>query len=221
MNLNETAFLSVFRERRKTVITLSVVPQKKHCKTAILRTNKNDMITIAGFLRGINVGGHHKVPMAELRNRLNEIECRDVKTLLNSGNFVFKTDETNVQVLENKLEDYLSKAFGFPIPVILRAAQAITDLVNENPFKTTNAHKDTRLYVSFLKETPKSELLLPYALADKSLQIISVKNHAVASVLDLSTTKTPKGMEELEKIFGKNITTRNWNTVEKTAELCR
>jgi uncharacterized protein (DUF1697 family) len=177
------------------------------------------MITLTGFLRGINVGGHHKVPMAELRNELNEVGCKNVRTLLNTGNFVFDTTQTNIQDLENNIEDFISKSFGFPIPVILKTKKEISDLVDDNPFMEINTHKDIRLYVSFLKDTPKLDLTIPYLSADKSYKIIRIKNKMILSVLDLSTTKTPKGMDELEKLYGKNITTRNWNTIKKVSDI--
>jgi hypothetical protein len=42
-----------------------------------------------------------------------------------------------------------------------------------------------------------------------------VKGKIIVSVLDITNSNTPKGMEDLEKLFGKNITTRNWNTIQK------
>ncbi len=167
------------------------------------------------FLRGINVGGHHKVPMAELRDKLTEIGCENVRTFLNSGNVVFETHQTDIQALEAKMESHLANVFNFPIPVMLRTKDAIADLVDQNPFENVQMHKDIRLYVSLLKDEPSIELELPYYSKDSSYQILSVSNRTICSVLDLSTTKTVKGMEALEKLFGKNITTRNWNTILK------
>lgn len=177
------------------------------------------MMTLTGFLRGINVGGYHKVPMAALRNKLTEIGCKNVRTLLNSGNFVFDTTKADIQTLESKIENSISKSFGFPIPVILRTHKDIFDLVNENPFKKVNTDKDIRLYVSFLKDEPKAGLTIPYLSEDKTYEIIGSRNKIILSVLDLSKTSTPKGMDELEKLYGKNITTRNWNTIRKIIEL--
>ncbi|OFX45650.1 MAG: hypothetical protein A2X13_07075 [Bacteroidetes bacterium GWC2_33_15] len=176
-------------------------------------------MTLTGFLRGINVGGHHKVPMAELRDKLAEIGCDNVRTLLNTGNFVFEAKQTNIQELEHKIERFLSQSFGFPVPVILRTRKEISDLVNENPFVTINVHKDIRLYVSFLKNTPEIELTVPYFSEDKTFKIISIQNKTILSVLDLTATNTRKGMDDLEKLFGKNITTRNWNTVKKVVDI--
>lgn len=177
------------------------------------------MTKIIGFLRGINVGGHHKVPMADLQIKLMELGCENVKTLLNSGNFVFSINEMNFQELEDKIEKHLFNAFGFPIPVILKYQSEITDLINMNPFEKIIIHKDIRLYVTFLKSTPEVELTIPYISKDNAFQIISVQNKIILSVLDLSVTKTTKGMDDLEKLFGKNITTRNWNTIVKISDI--
>jgi len=170
---------------------------------------------LIGFLRGINVGGHHRVPMAELREKLHDIGCDNVQTLLNTGNFVFDTQETNISELENTIEDVLSRSFGFPIPVILKTQQEISALVDSNPFEKIDMHKDMRLYVSLLKDSPEVALTIPYFSQDKTYTIIAIKEKVILSVLDLSTTSTPKGMNDLEKLFGKNITTRNWNTIKK------
>lgn len=173
------------------------------------------MTTLIGFLRGINVGGHHKVPMADLREKLFEFGCLNPRTLLNSGNVAFETKLTDVEALEQEMEIYLSACFGFPIPVILRTQKEISALVDENPFASIDVHKDIRLYVTFLKNKPEKKIEVPYFSADQSFEIKVIRDKMILSVLDLSTTNSPKGMDELEKLFGKNLTTRNWNTVVK------
>lgn len=177
------------------------------------------METLIAFLRGINVGGHHKVPMASLREVLNELNCKNVKTLLNSGNIVFDTHEKDIQALEIKIEKHLAKSFGFPIPVILRKKTEILQLVDKDPFKNVSVNKNIRLYVSFLKHSPESTLTLPYTSKDNAFRILSLENKTILSVLDLSISNTTKGMDDLEKHFGKHITTRNWNTIEKIIQV--
>jgi uncharacterized protein (DUF1697 family) len=173
------------------------------------------MTKLVGFLRGINVGGHHKVPMAELKQILTHSGCENVKTILNSGNFVFETKNEDVTALENKIESVLAKSFGFNIPVILINHNQLTKLVKKDPFAGINVHENSRLYISFLKDTPKVKLTIPYISNDQAFSIIDVKDKIIVSVLDITTSNTPKGMEDLEKLFGKNITTRNWNTIQK------
>ncbi|MFN3298898.1 MAG: DUF1697 domain-containing protein [Sediminibacterium sp.] len=173
------------------------------------------MTKLVAFLRGINVGGHHKVPMADLKSILSNLGCENVKTILNSGNVLFETKKKNIAGLERIIESALWENFGFAIPVILIPQNQISELVNDDPFAKVEIHKNIRLYVSFLKEPSTTKLKLPYISNDKAFTIIGVRDKFIVSVLDITTSNTPKGMEDLEKLFGKNITTRNWNTIQK------
>lgn len=163
------------------------------------------------FLRGINVGGHHKVPMKDLRAELSKINLKNIITLLNSGNVLFESNENN---LENRISEHLKKAFGFPIPTLIRKYEEIIEMLNTDPFKEVMITRDIRLYVSFLKKEVENELTLPWKSTDASFQIIGKTDKSIFSVLDLSISKTPKAMDALEKFYGKEITTRNWNTIE-------
>ncbi|MEX0966942.1 MAG: DUF1697 domain-containing protein [Bacteroidia bacterium] len=174
--------------------------------------------TFIALLRGINVGGHHKVPMALLRQEMERLGFENIITLLNSGNVIFKGAGGQEEKLEKKIAAHLEKAFGFAIPVLVRKAEAIIKLVKADPFKEVKVTDDIRLYVSFLKEPHGVSLNLPWIAEDQSFSIINVREKEICSVLDLSVTSTPKGMEALEKFYGKDITTRNWKTILRIAE---
>lgn len=167
------------------------------------------------FLRGINVGGHHKVPMADLKNEMKKLGFENIVTLLNSGNIIFEAISNDIEALENTISKHLEKAFGFPIPTILRTSEVIFGLIHSNPFKYIVLTKEIRLYVSFLRNASKTDLELPWTSSDKSFQILSESNKTILSVLDLSINNTPKSMQALENSFGKDITTRNWNTIKR------
>lgn len=168
----------------------------------------------AAFLRGINVGGHHKVPMAELKKEMAALGFSEVETLLNSGNVIFSAPATEINSLEETIASRLEATFGFPVPVLVKEGGELIRLQSNDPFREIEITDVTRLYVSFLKLHPQ-EIELPWISEDQSFRIISVDDRIVCSVLDLSGVGTVKGMDFLEKIFGKNITTRNWNTIEK------
>ena len=176
-----------------------------------------DSIKYVAFLRGINVGGHHKLPMADLKKEMASLGFEEVETLLNSGNVIFSAVEQEVEILEEMIAERLEASFGFPVPVLVRKGEEMLQLFAEKPFKEIEVTSDTRLYVSFLKLHPQ-EIELPWTSEDQSFRILKVQNRIVCSVLQLSQAGTTKGMDSLEKIFGRNITTRNWNTVEKIAE---
>lgn len=178
-------------------------------------TQKKEVKKYVAFLRGINVGGHHKVPMAELRKEMEKLGFQKVETLLNSGNVVFEATTYDLEKLEVTISEALEKAFGFAIPTLLRRAEMINQLLNKDPFKDVTPSKDIRLYVSFLRNDPTIDLHLPWMSDDNSFKIIEETDKTILSILDLSSSKTPKAMDALERYFGKDITTRNWNTLKR------
>ena len=178
----------------------------------------DNLVQYVAFLRGINVGGHHKVPMADLRQRMAMLGFTEITTLLNSGNIIFSTVEGKISQLEKRIAHDLEQHFEFPVPVLVRRAEEIEELITAQPFSEVEVTKDTRLYVSFLKEDRPHDLSLPWTSEDRSFRILQIHNRIICSVLDLSVTKTPKGMDALEQLFGKNITTRNWNTLLRIAK---
>lgn len=172
------------------------------------------------FLRGINVGGNKKVSMEELKKSLTLAGFTDVKTLLNSGNVVLESSENNLETITKKITSVLEKAFGFSIHCIVHPQKDITDLVASDPFKQIKMTSDIRLYITFTTTQPKSNLKIPYISEDTSFHILKLTDDAVISVLDLSKGKgTTDMMNIVEKAYGKDITTRNWNTIVKLASL--
>lgn len=171
------------------------------------------------LLRGINVGGHHTIPMADLRKTMEKMGFKKVQTLLNSGNVVFEGTFEPKTDLEEKLSAGLEKAFGFPIPALIRTADEIQELIRLQPFEAIEETKDTRLYVSFLNCDPESQIQLPWTSQDGAFRILSIQQKNICSVLDLSKTNTVKGMNALEKLFGKAaMTTRNWKTINRIVD---
>lgn len=178
-------------------------------------TTSNRLIA---FLRGINVGGHHKVPMKDLSLLMSQMCFLNIITLLNSGNVIFESDQKDIKMIENQLEEQFQLKFGFSIPTIVQSAENLIQLYQAEPFKQLVIDKNTRFYISFVKDNPKIPIELPWSSQDNSFHILTYKNQIVSSVLDVSKLNSPKGMEILEKLFGKNITTRNFNTIEKLIE---
>ena len=179
-----------------------------------MNTKKTPQRYVA-FLRGINVGGHHKLPMADLRAALETLEIKNTVTLLNSGNVIFDSIANDIESLEENISKKLEKTFGFSVPTLIRKSQTIHQLFTADPFRDIEVTKDIRLYVTFLRKETQSAIELPWISADNSYKIIEKRENAILSVLDLSVSKTPKAMKAFEEFFGKDITTRNWKTIER------
>lgn len=176
-------------------------------------------VTYFLFLRGINVGGHHKVPMVVLRKELINLGLGNVRTILNSGNVVFESTNASSSDLQSEIENHISGIFGFSIPSLILSKQELSEVIENNLFEAIPVDENIRLYITFFKNLPVKDLEFPVISEDKSFRILGKHQKALYSVLDLSIGKTVKGMEILDKIFGKGLTTRNWNTVIKLFQL--
>jgi uncharacterized protein (DUF1697 family) len=177
------------------------------------------MQTFVAFQLGINLG-KRTVKMAELKTAMEEAGYKNVRTLLASGNVVFEASEQDDASLTKKLDALMTEKFGFEIKNIVRSMEEITDLIKQDPFKGITLTPMTRFYVTFLSEPKEPSFRIPYETPEKDYKILMVSNKEVISYLILSEgRRTPDAMMMLAKEFGRNITTRNWNTVRKIAAL--
>lgn len=177
---------------------------------------KNSISEYASFLRGINVGGHKKVPMEKLRATFEALGYAQVRTLLNSGNVIFQAKNAAPASLDRRIARELEEAFGFPIGVITRPVESLRQMVEADPFTGIKVTPETRLYVTFFSETPESKLPLPHETPGKELQILALKDNAIFSVVTISDRRgTVDAMGFLEKTWGREVTTRNWNTIQR------
>lgn len=169
------------------------------------------------LLRGINVGGKSIVAMSDLNKLFAGLKFNNIQTFLNSGNVIFETAE-NILVTNQIIEEALRKKFHREIKVILLPQEQIITLVKINPFANTTITSNTRLYVSFTKNITKVNSVLPIEV--DNFKILQVIDKAIFSVVEITPGKsTPEFMLVLEREFGKDITTRSWNTVQKIAKL--
>jgi uncharacterized protein (DUF1697 family) len=174
------------------------------------------IVRYVAFLRGINVGGNQQVKMDALKKAFEKMGFLSVKTLLASGNVLFDATKVDELKLTRQIEETLKDAFGFSIPTLIRPIEELQNLSISDPYKGISVTPQTRLYVTFLSESVKSTLPIPYESLQKDFKILQVSSREVCSVLTLSGGRTTTNvMGFLEKEYGKRITTRNWNTVHR------
>ena len=85
------------------------------------------------FLRGINISGKNKVPMAELKKAFEALGVRAVKTYLNSGNVIFSSDGNSTISLTGRIETMIKNQFGLEIPVFVTSKEDLEDILNHAP----------------------------------------------------------------------------------------
>lgn len=172
------------------------------------------MTSWVALLRGVNVGGHRKLPMAELRAALTARGYRQVRTLLASGNIVLDAADESAAALEARLEADLEEAAGVRTDVIVRAPAEWAALIAANPFPAEAEAQPSRLVVVVMK-----------GAADRSAADTYLKSYAgderVAMVGRDVFVFYGDGMGNSKLATGKFGlgTARNWNTVRKLGAL--
>lgn len=175
-------------------------------------------MTYVALLRGINVGGNNKIKMADLRILLSNAGFLNVKTILASGNIILES-KLSADECKAKIEKLIAEEFTINLSAIVLPHSEVRKLVAAEPFKNTRITPSTRLYVTFLPNKIKPKLKAGFKSETEgrgSFQILQVTPTAVCSVLTLARSGTTLDlMNFLDKQLGKQVTTRNWNTVLK------
>lgn len=171
------------------------------------------------LLRGVNVGGHNRLPMADLRSLLGTLGYEDVDTYLQSGNAVCTAPGPPGDVAA-AVATGLERAFGLSVPVVARSAEQWSGLVAANPL--VHLERDPkRLHVTFLDGLPDADHLAALAaeadgLAPERIEVVGPDAYLHTPGGFASTRFTPSF---LERRLGRLATTRNWRTVLALADL--
>jgi uncharacterized protein (DUF1697 family) len=176
----------------------------------------NNLISYAAFLRGINVSGKKQIKMNALCDAFLSWGFVKVSTLLASGNILFDASNDDPQMISETIAAGIRTSFGFDVDVFIRTITELKAMAAREPFKGFTESAQLKLYATFLKHKAAPRFSIPYLSPGKELEILSVSNHEVFSVVHLSPRYgTVDMMAFLEKEFGSSLTTRNWNTVVK------
>jgi uncharacterized protein (DUF1697 family) len=183
-------------------------------------SNKAERNAYVAFLRGINVGGRSLIKMTDLRKVFAKIGFTNVRTMLASGNVVFSSAQMDEKAIVDEIRLGLKKTLKNDIGVALRSLDELKKLRSADPFKGIAVTPSIRLYVTFMAEKAKPRTIsVPYATPQGEFRILQATPLEVFSVLDLAKGKgTPEAMNIIEKEFGSDVTTRNWNTVLKVLQ---
>lgn len=165
------------------------------------------------LLRGINVGGRNRLPMARLREILGAGGLTDVRTYIQSGNVVFQSDETDRSALARHIGDAIEAGVGFRPAVMVLTNEALNTAVERNPFADQVAdHKTLHFY--FLAEPPAN----PDFAALTALQSPTERfrlDDAVFYLFAPDGIGRSKLAAQVERHLGVAATARNLRTVEK------
>jgi uncharacterized protein (DUF1697 family) len=169
------------------------------------------MARFVAFLRGVMPMNSN---MASLRRCFEGAGFTNVKTVLASGNVVFDTRSRSEAALIRRIEAAMEKDLGRTFRTILRSSSALEELIASDPFTAFRVPKDAKRVVTFLDERPRGRLQLPVEVGGACVHGVRGREAFVSYV---ATPNGPVFMTLIEKTFGKNVTTRTWDTVLKCA----
>jgi uncharacterized protein (DUF1697 family) len=165
------------------------------------------------LIRGINVGRAKRVAMADLRELFTGLGHTNVRTLLNSGNVLFRCTRPNTGKLALSIQNAIADTCGFSAKVVVITAEDLAAIVRENPLLRI-ATDPARHLVAFVAHprmlVPLRSLLNePWAPSEVAISPRAAYLWCVDGILD----------GKLSQIFarraGETVTTRNWATVLK------
>jgi uncharacterized protein (DUF1697 family) len=173
-------------------------------------------IYIALF-RGINVGGKHLLPMKELVAQLEALDCRRVKTYIQSGNAVFESPDHDAARISKLISGGVKKQRGFEPYVLLLGFEEMEKAIANNPY--SEAEIDPKaVHLGFLASAP----MKPDLASLESLRSGSERYQLIDNVFYLLA---PEGIgrsklaANTERLLGVPMTDRNWRTVCKIMEM--
>lgn len=172
------------------------------------------MVAYVAFLRGIGPGDP-RMTNEKLRGGFESLGFRNVRTLISSGNVLFESEETSPKKLETMIEKMLPIQLGFSKAVLVRSKAELEKFAAKNPFPDMTHSPKTSLNVTFLKRKTDTSWKFPYRGPNRNYTVLGMYDREVYSVIDTTGAKTVNLMAQLEKEFGKDITTRTWLTIQR------
>jgi uncharacterized protein (DUF1697 family) len=163
----------------------------------------------AAFLRGVMPTNAR---MADLRDAFERAGFADVATVRGSGNVVFNARPAKEAALERKAEAAMEKHLGRVFFTIVRPVDALTKMLADDPFAPFRLPPRSKRIVTFLRGKPPASVTLPIEL--HSARILCRRGSEVFSAYVPDPKRGPDFMVLIENTFGKDITTRTWDTIE-------
>lgn len=170
------------------------------------------MTIYIALLRGINVGGHKVIKMADLKQMFESIGLKQVKTYIQSGNIVFES-EKDIGFLNKRIQSEIKNVFDFDVPVMLRTRDEFINMIKRCPYEVDSLLEGESIQVAFLanelSEKEKDQLLM-----QKNETEDCFIHEKIVYLFFKNSIRNSKLMSQFQKLLTP-ATVRNWRTVNK------
>lgn len=176
------------------------------------------MESYIAILKGINVGGHNKIKMADLKSAMEESGFYSISTYIQSGNIFFRLAGTSRKELSIRITTLIKDRFGFNVPVIIRSQPELRRILNNNPFINDPDIDTKKLHVTFLSGVPNPTVMANFNASEYLPDQFEIRDSEVYLCCPNGYGRTKLTNSFFERILKLTATTRNWKTVCKLAD---
>lgn len=170
------------------------------------------------LLRGVNVGGKRKLPMANLVRVFQDAGCTNVRTYIQSGNVVFESPSTTIESVSSSIEKELLRKMGFNVPIVIRTAAELAKVARSNPYLSAGSDEKL-LYVIFLANKPtRAQIgsLDPHRSPGDLFQVVGSE---IYLHFPNGTARSKLTVDYFDGKLDTISTMRNWRTVLSLIEM--
>ena len=171
------------------------------------------------MLRGINVGGQKPVRMEQLRESCAALGFHSIETYVQSGNIVFFDEKRSPANLSKSISEAILRDFGFRVPVLVKTAKEMRQVITRNPFLKETGIDPTKLHVTFLTEAASKDALKNLERFPTNPDRFFVGRQEIYLYCPGGCGKTKLSNTAFEKALSMDTTTRNWKTVGTLSEM--
>lgn len=180
-----------------------------------------DPTTYIALLRGINVGGHNRLAMADLRGVLEELGHEDVRTYVQSGNAVFTSGRTDPDAIGTELTRRLAADLDVAPAVMVRTAEELATIVDGNPFAEQARQEPTTVHAGFLASRPTEPSSLDVHAEQYAPEQFALADRVVYLHLPDGMGRSRLAVDLGRRLSDVGMTVRNWRTVTRLLDMTR
>jgi uncharacterized protein (DUF1697 family) len=175
------------------------------------------MTRYVALLRAVNVGGHGKLSMPDLRDFVSALGFSNAMTLLQTGNIVLSGKRAPTRQLETHLESEAAKRLGLTTAFFVRDASDWAEVIAQNPFPDEAKADPSHLVLTLCKSQPSVEQQNALRVAITGHERVSFAGSNAYVVYPDGIGRSKLTHTIIEKKLATDCTGRNWNTVAKIA----
>lgn len=173
------------------------------------------------MLRGVNVGGHHKIKMEDLRALYESLGYQNPRSFIQSGNVLFRTKDRNGEAISRRISDAIERKVGFRPEVLLRTASELREVIAKNPFASRRNIEPSKLAITFLAVRLDAERHGKLLAIDCAPEELRVHNRELYIYFPNGMARPKLSMSMVERILRTPCTGRNLNSVQRLLELAK